>query len=55
MRFDELYDMKNDPGETENLFSDRQEVVKELAGRLAKWGDQHKDALAVKLGRRSMG
>ncbi|MDE0109354.1 MAG: sulfatase-like hydrolase/transferase [Bryobacterales bacterium] len=55
MRFDELYDMQNDPGETKNLYSDRQDVVKELAGRLAKWGDQHKDALAVELGRRSMG
>ena len=54
-RVDELYDMKNDPGETENLFSERQEVVKQLAGRLAKWGDRHGDALAVKLGRRTMG
>ena len=54
-RVDELYDMENDPGETNNLFSDRQDVVMELAGRLARWGDEHGDALAVKLGRRYMG
>lgn len=54
-RVDELYDMENDPAETNNLFADRRDVVMELAGRLAKWGDQHGDALAVKLGRRYMG
>ena len=54
-RVDELYDMKTDPGETKNLFSDRQDIVKDLARRLAEWGDQHEDALAVKLGRRSTG
>ena len=55
MRVDELYDMQNDPGETKNLFSDRQDVVKELAGWLAKWGDQKEDPLAERLGRRAMG
>ena len=53
-RVDELYDMKNDPGETNNLLSERRDIVKELAERLAKWGDQHRGALAVKLGRRSV-
>ena len=54
MRADELYDMQNDPGETKNLYSDRPTAVKDLAGKLAAWGDEHRDELAVKLGRQSM-
>ncbi len=54
MRVDELYDMEDDPGETQNLVSARPDVVKELAERLATWGDEHEDALAVKLGRRTI-
>lgn len=55
MRADELYDMRDDPEERKNLYAARPDIVKDLAAKLAAWGDEQEDRLAVKLGRRSAG
>ena len=54
-RADELYDMREDPGETKNLYASRANVVGRLATQLREWGEEQRDALAVELGRRSEG
>ncbi len=51
MRVDELYDMREDPGETRNLYDLRGDVVKRLATQLGEWGEENGDSLAVELGR----
>ena len=45
----ELYDLDADPAETNNLWSSRPEVVEDLSDRLAAWGEQTRDELAVRL------
>ncbi len=43
--FDELYDLTNDPSETQNLAADPQytEVVREMAGRMWRFAYDHQD------------
>ena len=45
----ELYDLSADPGETRNLWSERPEVVREMAETLRSWGRETRDDLAVQL------
>ena len=47
--------MREDPGETKNLYASRANVVGRLATQLREWGEEQRDALAVELGRRSEG
>jgi arylsulfatase A-like enzyme len=46
-RFDELYDLEADPGETNNLagIPERQETRKQLAAELVKWMERTRDPL----------
>ena len=53
MRIDELYDMRDDPEESNNLYASRGDVVKRLATQLREWGQENDDSLAVELGARS--
>ncbi len=46
----ELYDLDEDPGETNNLYSSDPTQVKYLGGELAKWGAEYDDPLATELG-----
>lgn len=48
-------DMRENPGETKNLYASRSNVVRRLATQLRGWGEEQGDALAVELGRRSEG
>ncbi|MFN7922976.1 MAG: sulfatase-like hydrolase/transferase [Bryobacteraceae bacterium] len=50
LRPGELYDLSADRGETRNLWSQRPEVVKDLASQLVRWGQEAKDTMAVELG-----
>ena len=50
LRPGELYDIEADPGETRNVYADRAEVVREMAGRLREFGERVEDPLSVELG-----
>lgn len=39
-RADELYDMREDPWESKNLYASRPKVVRQLATRLPEWGEE---------------
>jgi hypothetical protein len=45
----ELYNLKDDPLETRNLYSDRQcaSVISRLAGEIHRWQDSSQDKLKV--------
>ena len=51
LRPGELYDLRTDPKESANLYAERTNLVKDLAGQLAEWGEAHQDTVAVELGR----
>jgi arylsulfatase A-like enzyme len=51
LRPGELYDLATDPGENTNLYARRSDLVKDLAGQLARWGETYRDNLAIELGR----
>jgi arylsulfatase A-like enzyme len=48
----ELYDMRADPAEANNLYnaSGQRGVVQRMAGLVKSWGEQHDDKLSVELG-----
>ncbi len=51
----ELYDLREDPDETRNLWSERPGVVREMAETLRGWGEQTRDGLAIRLGDGALG
>jgi arylsulfatase A-like enzyme len=50
LRPGELYDLSQDRGETRNLYSQQPDIVRSLAGQLVKWGQTHRDDVAIELG-----
>jgi arylsulfatase A-like enzyme len=51
LRPGELYDLQTDPGESTNLYARRTDLVKDLAGQLARWGETYQDNVAIEFGR----
>jgi arylsulfatase A-like enzyme len=47
----ELYDLQADPEENRNLYGSNRAAVRELAGALRQWGEEHQDHLSLELGR----
>ncbi len=50
LRPGEMYDLTSDPGESRNLYAQRPELLRQLAGKLADWGREFRDDLSVELG-----
>jgi arylsulfatase A-like enzyme len=51
LRPGELYDLGTDPLESTNIYASRTDLVKDLAGQLARWGETYQDNVAIELGR----
>jgi arylsulfatase A-like enzyme len=51
----ELYDLAEDPDETRNLYAEKPDVVREMAGTLRAWGGETRDELAVRLADGALG
>ncbi|MBM3724081.1 MAG: hypothetical protein FJW40_01465 [Acidobacteria bacterium] len=49
LRPGELYDLKEDPGETRNLYASNPKLVAALANELAAWGRRYDDSLSIEL------
>jgi arylsulfatase A-like enzyme len=50
LRPGELYDLRDDPDESKNLYAERGQIVQRLGRELAAWGDRFSDDLAEELG-----
>ena len=44
---DELYDLRSDPGQTNNLFASRQDIAEPMAEHYAQWWDRNRGKLEV--------
>jgi len=51
LRPGELYDLQADPEENRNLYGSNRAAVRDLAGALRQWGEEHQDHLSVELRR----
>jgi arylsulfatase A-like enzyme len=51
LRPGELYDLREDPGETTNLYARQPDLVRDLATQLTRWGEACRDEVSVTLGR----